>query len=273
MIKPAEISKKANLVGVEDKQIEKDYVISWLLFGLSKNEYLNSLLAFKGGTALKKIYFQDYRFSEDLDFTLLNDDIDDAQLASEFKNMLDFITEESAIAFQVVKASHSQHDTYTFYLEYVASLGGNFNTARKVKIDISRHVVLQYSTEIQPVFLEYSDLREEYLIQCYSLPEVIIEKMAAIMSRSQPRDLYDLWHLIEARSIDLLDYWFEFEDKARNRELSPEGFTSTAYGKEKTYKKRWETSLKHQVKDLPRYEDVFREFSKHLRAIDRFTGG
>lgn len=52
------------------KSIEKDYVLSWILIGIAKSK-MYDILSFKGGTALKKFYFPDYRFSEDLDFTLL----------------------------------------------------------------------------------------------------------------------------------------------------------------------------------------------------------
>ena len=52
------------------KSIEKDYVLSWILIGIAKSKMYDTL-SFKGGTALKKFYFPDYRFSEDLDFTLL----------------------------------------------------------------------------------------------------------------------------------------------------------------------------------------------------------
>jgi uncharacterized protein len=72
MIKPGEIQQKANAVGVRDQQIEKDYILSWILFGIAKHEQLSKAIVFKGGTVLKKVYFEDYRFSEDLDFTLLN---------------------------------------------------------------------------------------------------------------------------------------------------------------------------------------------------------
>jgi uncharacterized protein len=55
---------------VRDQQIEKDYVLSWILQGIAENESLAKALVFKGGTVLKKAYFKDYRFSEDLDFTI-----------------------------------------------------------------------------------------------------------------------------------------------------------------------------------------------------------
>src|SRR3954466_282147 len=55
---------------IREDVLERDYCLAWFLAGLAESN-LNSLLAFKGGTALKRCYFGDYRFSEDLDFTLL----------------------------------------------------------------------------------------------------------------------------------------------------------------------------------------------------------
>ena len=57
MIKPGEIQKKAREVGVRDQQIEKDYILSWILYSISNNGNLSNKLVFKGGTVLKKIYF------------------------------------------------------------------------------------------------------------------------------------------------------------------------------------------------------------------------
>ena len=60
MIKPGEIQQKANADGVRDQQIEKDYMLSWVLFGISKHEQLCKAIVFKGGTVLKKVYFENY---------------------------------------------------------------------------------------------------------------------------------------------------------------------------------------------------------------------
>jgi len=70
MIVPAEIQQKAREAGVRDTQMEKDYVLSWILQGVAHHEQLRTVLVFKGGTVLKKFYFEDYRFSEDLEFLL-----------------------------------------------------------------------------------------------------------------------------------------------------------------------------------------------------------
>ena len=55
--------------GLSWEIIEKDYILSWVLAGIAANKKLQNELIFKGGTALKKCYFGNYRFSEDLDFT------------------------------------------------------------------------------------------------------------------------------------------------------------------------------------------------------------
>jgi len=56
--------------GIGWEIIEQDYVLSWVLFGISNVERLKSSLILKGGTALKKCYFGSYRFSQDLDFSV-----------------------------------------------------------------------------------------------------------------------------------------------------------------------------------------------------------
>ena len=56
-------------LGMPWQVLERDYVLSWVLAGLAQVDALRETIVFKGGTALKKCYFGDYRFSEDLDFS------------------------------------------------------------------------------------------------------------------------------------------------------------------------------------------------------------
>lgn len=51
--------------------IERDYALGYVLAGMAKEPALADSLAFKGGTALRKLFFGDYRFSEDLDFSAM----------------------------------------------------------------------------------------------------------------------------------------------------------------------------------------------------------
>src|SRR3990172_6663638 len=69
MIRDAEIRRIAGAAGVEPRIVELDYALRWALRGIAANDYLSRRLLFKGGTCLRKCYFPDHRFSEDLDFT------------------------------------------------------------------------------------------------------------------------------------------------------------------------------------------------------------
>jgi hypothetical protein len=73
MIQHSEIKNLETEWGLREDVIEKDYVISWLLWGIGSHPVLRDAWIFKGGTCLKKCYFETYRFSEDLDFTVLPD--------------------------------------------------------------------------------------------------------------------------------------------------------------------------------------------------------
>lgn len=70
MIDRGEILAVATDLGLAAEIVEKDYVLGWLLKGIYAHEELAPAWTFKGGTCLKKCYFETYRFSEDLDFTL-----------------------------------------------------------------------------------------------------------------------------------------------------------------------------------------------------------
>ena len=54
--------------GIPWHVIERDYLLSWILAGISQVPALFDTLVFKGGKALRKCYFDDYRFSEELGF-------------------------------------------------------------------------------------------------------------------------------------------------------------------------------------------------------------
>lgn len=67
MIGRPEIQRLAREGGVDERTQERDYVLTWLLAGMANQDMG---LVFKGGTCLRRCYIRDYRYSEDLDFTL-----------------------------------------------------------------------------------------------------------------------------------------------------------------------------------------------------------
>jgi predicted nucleotidyltransferase component of viral defense system len=88
---------------------------------------------------LKKAYFEDYRFSEDLDFTLIDETVSNEQIRQDFNNLFEFIKEESNIDMQIdpKKWATQESGSPQFYIDYVASLQGSM-VSRDLKIDITR---------------------------------------------------------------------------------------------------------------------------------------
>lgn len=99
MILKDEILTTAKTHGLLPTTVEKDYVIGWLLMILSAIKKFESWI-FKGGTCLKKCYFDTYRFSEDLDFTLQPDcDYSFESIDKVLKKLTESVTEETGINF------------------------------------------------------------------------------------------------------------------------------------------------------------------------------
>lgn len=264
VIHSKEINKVATVNRLKDTQIEKDYVLSWLLFGISKNEILSGNLVFKGGTVLKKAYFPDYRFSEDIDFTLLDNRITNDQLLEEFTKVYELLKKDANIGISFKESNTHISGSIGFYLNYVGPLQGNLGS-RDVKLDITRGEILEFAEQDQSIFKLYSDMPDEFSLKCYSLPEVLIEKMAALMARTEPRDLYDFWYLNEIGGIHTKDYVAEFERKAANKGQDPKNFEKKVLEKEKTLEQGWKKKLEGQIYDLPRFTEVFRQVKRHLK--------
>src|ERR1700686_865304 len=70
LIDKREILDLAPQTSLTPHVIEKDYVLGWMLAGIYAHEELSESWIFKGGTCLKKCFFETSRFSEDLGFTL-----------------------------------------------------------------------------------------------------------------------------------------------------------------------------------------------------------
>ncbi len=265
MIKPGEIQQKAREAGVRDQQIEKDYILSWILQGIAQHNELSKLIVFKGGTVLKKVYFENYRFSEDLDFTLLDNGISNEQIFSWFQEVFEYVHAEANIPLEIIDDNEHEDGGINFYISYVGPLGGQGNN-KKVKVDISRTEIMVFKPTLQPVIIGYSDL-EEYQLLCYPLEEILVEKMRCIMQRMQARDFYDVWYLLEIHEMDADFYHNEFTEKCKSKGLSSSDFPKKLAERIPQYKGRWQASISEQIKGLPDFEQVQRQVLRGLKGI------
>jgi len=252
--------------------LERDYCLSWFLVGLSRGG-LRDRLAFKGGTALKKCYFGDYRFSEDLDFTLTTE-TSWAELEQGFAAAFKETHQASGIVIRLDHVDRQAHEnSHTVYLAYEGPLPGGPGKSIKTDITIRERIVLPL--EERPVlrgYDEYRDLPQDGRIRVYSLDEVAVEKTVALMdrARNEPRDLYDLWFLTangHVRLPDLLDHVMQ---KLEFRGLTLAQVSQQFLAKEARYKKLWQVRLSAQLAELPEFDGVYRAVQRALRQAGFF---
>ena len=165
--------------------IEKDYAVTNLLLIISGFSKINQMV-FKGGTAIKKIYFQDARFSEDIDFTCKED------ISIELRHLLESEIEKIDQNFKEVKALETLRNSRKFSVKY-DDFNGHPNS---VKIDLSlREKVIKETTKLSVLHI-YENLSNKSKILSMSLEEIMTEKIRAVIYSPQPRHLYDIWYLL-----------------------------------------------------------------------------
>lgn len=272
MIKTGEIQNIARELGVRDQQIEKDYILSWILQGISQHIVLSTKIVFKGGTVLKKVYFNDYRFSEDLDFTLLASDISDEQMFEWFNELFEYIRNEANIPLKIIEDKELEvahlddmRRGINFYINYIGPLGG-LGANKKVKIDISRNERIIFQPIIKQIFLDYSD-QEVHQLLCYSLEEVLIEKMRSVIQWMQARDFYDIWYLLEIHGLEVDFYIEEFKIKCESKNIDPADFHNKLVQRMPQYRGRWKSSMSDQIQELSDFDEVARVVLRHLKKV------
>lgn len=251
---------------ISEKILEQDYCLSWFLIGLSKTLLINKLL-FKDGTAIKKCYVPDYRFSEDLDFTLteempFEDILKNLEIA--FKNTY----KASGIRFSFVRQDrHAHKNTYTFYIGYEGPLPGG---EKEVKVDITIKEKIVYpiiNAMVLKGYKEYEDITETSALKVYSLNEILTEKVVALLdrARNEPRDLYDIWYLADNRYVNISELVAGIEQKLIFRGKILTDVKEEFLQKKQRLRKLWEIRLSSQMTELPEYDRVYRAVQREFR--------
>ena len=253
---------------IPEAVIERDYVLAWFLTGLAGHR-LRDVLAFKGGTALRRCWFEDYRFSEDLDFTLIRP----ATLAEILAGLNEIFADvDAACGLRIDfdrEDRHGHSNTHTFYLRYQ----GPLPAANDVKVDITINEVLCFPLQarrIQRIYASFGDLPDGPTVNVYSIQEIVVEKLLALSdrARNEPRDLYDLWYLFRASNARVAEMRTELDAKLAFRHRSVAGMEQAIAAKEDRLRRLWANRLSHQMNHLPLFDDAFREVLRTVRAAN-----
>jgi hypothetical protein len=197
--------------GLTLEVIERDYIQSYILASIAARPALKDTLIFKGGTALKKVHFKIYRFSEDLDFSAVAAPTGDA-LERELRQAV-------ATARQRVREHADFELSVERYRERGAHPGGQEAFIIRVKYPWHPRPLVNIKLEIthdEPVLLPQQflqithgyDEELEAAIASYALEEIGAEKLRATRqtlsklekkgwTRSRGRDYFDLWRLTQ----------------------------------------------------------------------------
>ncbi len=202
MIDKSEIMDFSREFGLVANVVEKDYVLGWVLAGIFNHAEIGSSWIFKGGTCLKKCYFETYRFSEDLDFTLSEPNhLDQEFLVNYFKDISEWVYDtagidipKNLIRFDVYKNKRGGMSAQG-RIGYSGPMQPRGDLPR-IKLDLTTDEILVLDSVVRKVHHPYSDLLDEGIqIRCYCFEEVFAEKVRALAERERPRDLYDVVHL------------------------------------------------------------------------------
>lgn len=161
--------------------LEKDYAISCLLRTLYGSG-LGGSLVFKGGTALKKVYFPEtWRLSHDLDFTSVGELNGEA-----IRSGLQIVFETVEADYGISMSLGSFHVTPGSVLAEI-KFRGPLDYPNNLQLDISLDEKLVLEPEWARITTGYPDV-PEFNVQAYSLKEILVEKIRSLMQRTKGRD-------------------------------------------------------------------------------------
>lgn len=277
MISREELQRVADETGLTPNVVEKDYVLGWMLAAIYSVPVFADNWVFKGGTCLKKCYFETYRFSEDLDFTLRNvEHINEDFLKEHFEAACNWLEENvglevpvDRLVFDVYKnpRGYMSCEGRVYYQSYFVR--GRQNMP-KIKLDLSADEVLVLPSAEQAVFHPYSDAPAENItIRSYPYEEVFAEKVRALGERGRPRDLYDVINLYRNDHLPAREVIYDvLRQKCEYKEIGIPAFADMD-GYRDDLARNWDPMLRHQLPALPSldsYWDGLPEFFNWLEG-------
>jgi len=206
--------------------VEKDLYLQSLLLSLAKSEYFSKNFVFKGGTCLIKTYFGYYRFSEDLDFTWVDQKAFEGKTEKQIRKLLSMeidkimklleaVAKELGLEFKAKKSDRryvqlgSSNRFVTFLLWYTPETEQS-ETFIKIQINfveriihtpkqkIIKAIAEKHKKEIEFLWPDHSERATKSVgFHVYDLEEIAAEKIRALLTRRgfKARDIIDLYVL------------------------------------------------------------------------------
>lgn len=244
---------------MDEAVIDKDWVLGHFLNAMFSFPEISENFVFKGGTCLRKNYFEDYRFSEDLDFTLIDESfvIDDAF----FKKIIKLAERNSGAKFHLKDIKRQVHEDIPQGYEIIILFWGAFHKPNqreltynrwltKIKLDISYSEKVILEPEQKQIYHPYSDIEIiNSIVPVYPLNEIIAEKLRSLMQRNRPRDIYDLYYLANIISHEHYSVVLSLlKQKSESKKIDCCEYDNLVNEKKyKSNKRAWKSSLAYHL--------------------------
>ncbi len=214
MLSADQIRVLAGQSGIGPGILEKDYVLSKVLSVLASQTLAHDTLVFKGGTALKKFYFPDWKYSEDLDFTSCQR-LTRKSVSEILAQTCAATTEGYGFPIRVIEYSQyprneAEPTSVQFKLGYDGPLHRTSGQKNNIRVDVAFDEPILDAPTQRAMLPFYSD-DSQVLLPVYTLEEILAEKLRSILQRGKSRDYYDVWVLLK-------DYKSHFSPE-RTREI------------------------------------------------------
>lgn len=277
-----DLREKSQEWGVPVETVDKDWVLGHYLNGIYQNKFLKNRLIFKGGTCLKKLYFKDYRFSEDLDFSATIE-LDKNVVIASLQAVQEMVYQDVGIHYATIKDNELLFNDllmgYSFILPYWGINHptkklidpNRWTTSVKIEISLREKILLPHiSRSIHHPYCDNHKVVAE--VKGYHLEEIFCEKLRALLQRSYsaPRDYYDLWcistHYQDKMSLGNIPSLFQ--QKCLIKNIAFGGVASFFVERRlEQVKMQWKPSLGSHLRELPNIERVLDELRNALEKI------
>lgn len=271
MIEKNEVLKLAQALGLQPETVEKDYILGWMLDGIFKHPQLGNKWLFKGGTSLKKCFFETFRFSEDLDFTVADQDhLNQDFLLNTFKEIADSLSDSTGIEFSKEMFKFKIISKERGKLSSQGQIHYNGPLKRKqgfasIKLDLTTDEIIVLNSEKKKVHHPYTDEPNEGIwSNCYAFEEVVAEKIRALGQRARPRDVYDVVHFFRNREMikNPQLVYNTLQKKCSYKEIPVPTYASIKeHEKIDELDSQWSNMLAHQLPSLPALESFWADIS------------
>ena len=167
-------------------QVEQDLFICRALCSIYQDEFLARHLAFRGGTALGKLYLKPQpRYSEDIDLVQVQ--------AEPIKETIDHLRDALAWLGEPVVKQKKHNNTLVFKVQPTDMDAGEIHL--KVEINCKEHFSVYPMVRV-PFAVNSSWFKGVCEVLTYELAELTGTKLRAVYQRRKGRDLFDLWKIL-----------------------------------------------------------------------------